>query len=46
MYVDLDELKAGGGRTVGDDITGEGIKYLQAINFKNRTVGEVLIAAE
>jgi hypothetical protein len=46
MHVDPDELKAEGERMVGDDIAEEGIKYLQAINFKNRTVGEVLIAAE
>jgi hypothetical protein len=31
---------------VGDELAEEGIKYLQAINFKNRMVGEVLIAAE
>jgi hypothetical protein len=31
---------------VGDDIAEEGIKYLQAINFQDRTAIEVLIAAE
>ena len=46
MYVDMAELKAEGDRMVGDDIAEEGIKYLQAINFKDRTAVEVLIAAE
>ena len=46
MYVDMAELKAEGERMVGDDIAEEGIKYLQAINFKDRTAVEVLIAAE
>jgi hypothetical protein len=36
-YVDMDELKAEGDRMVGDDIAEEGIKYLQAINFKERS---------
>ena len=35
-YVDVDELKAEGERMVGDDIAEEGIRYLQAINFKDR----------
>ena len=43
-YVDMDELKAEGTRMVGDDIAEEGIKYLQAINFKDRSA--VAIAAE
>jgi len=46
MYVDMAELKAEGDRMVGDDIAEEGIKYLQTINFKDRTAVEVLIAAE
>ena len=46
MYVDMEELKAEGDRMVGDDIAEDGIKYLQAINFKDRTATEVLIAAE
>jgi len=45
MYLDMDELQAEGSRMVGDDIAEEGIRYLQAINFKDqgRTVS---IAAE
>ncbi|HJW40847.1 MAG TPA: hypothetical protein VJ476_06415, partial [Rhizomicrobium sp.] len=45
MYVDMDELSAEGTRMVGDDIAEEGIRYLQAINFRDqqRTVS---IAAE
>jgi hypothetical protein len=43
-YVELDELKAEGTRMVGDDIAEEGIRYLQAINFKDRSA--VAIAAE
>jgi hypothetical protein len=31
---------------VGDDIAEEGIRHLQAINFKNRPAGAVSIAAE
>ena len=46
MYVDLAELKGEGDRMVGDDIAEEGIRYLQAINFKDRPVGAVSIAAE
>ena len=45
MYVDLEELKAEGDRMVGDDIAEDGIRYLQAINFKDR-VKPVSIAAE
>ena len=45
-YVDIDELKAEGDRMVGDDIAEEGIKYLQEINFKDRAVRKVLVAAE
>ncbi|HEY0106850.1 MAG TPA: ferritin-like domain-containing protein [Rhizomicrobium sp.] len=44
-YVDMDELGAEGTRTVGDDIAEEGIRYLQAINFKERS-GAVTLAAE
>ena len=46
MYVDMEELKAEGDRMVGDDIAEEGIAYLQAINFKDRSTSRVLIAAE
>jgi len=42
----MDELKSEGDRMVGDDIAEDGIKYLQAINFKDRTASTVLIAAE
>jgi hypothetical protein len=45
VYVDIDELKGEGDKMVGDDIAEEGIKYLQAINFKERARA-VLIAAE
>jgi hypothetical protein len=45
MYVDMDELRAEGDRMVGDDIAEDGIKYLQAINFKDRA-NVVLAAAE
>ena len=45
FYVDMDELKAEGDRMVGDDIAEEGIKYLQAINFRDRADAR-LIAAE
>jgi len=44
-YVDMDELKAEGERMPGDDIAEEGIKYLQAINFKDRARAQ-LVAAE
>jgi hypothetical protein len=45
MYIDIDELQAEGTRMVGEDIAEDGIRYLQAINFKdnNRTIS---IAAE
>ena len=43
-YVDMDELKAEGDRTVGDDIAEDGIRFLQAINFKDRAA--VAVAAE
>ncbi|HEY2752301.1 MAG TPA: ferritin-like domain-containing protein, partial [Phenylobacterium sp.] len=46
MYVDIDELKGEGDKMVGDDIAEEGIKYLQEINFKERALSKVLIAAE
>ncbi|HEX3365848.1 ferritin-like domain-containing protein [Phenylobacterium sp.] len=49
MYVDMDELAAEGDRTVGDDIAEDGIRYLQAINFKDRSqdgAKPVSIAAE
>jgi len=46
VYVDMDELKGEGDRMVGDDIAEEGIKYLQEINFKDRVVKAVSIAAE
>ena len=46
MYVDMDELKAEGDRMVGDDIAEDGIKYLQAINFKDRVARPTAIAAE
>ena len=46
MYVDMEELKAEGDVMVGDAIAEEGIKYLQAINFKDRDQGVSLIAAD
>jgi Long-chain fatty aldehyde decarbonylase len=45
MYVDMDELKAEGDKMVGDDIAEDGIKYLQAINFKERKA-PIALAAE
>lgn len=45
-YVDIDELKGEGDKMVGDDIAEEGIAYLQEINFKDRALAKVLIAAE
>ncbi|HVE04674.1 MAG TPA: ferritin-like domain-containing protein [Rhizomicrobium sp.] len=46
-YVDMEELKAEGERMIGDDIAEEGIKYLQEINFKDRSnAAAVRIAAE
>jgi hypothetical protein len=46
MYVDMDELKNEGTRMVGDDIAEEGIRYLQTINFADRSKGNALLAAE
>jgi hypothetical protein len=48
MYVDMDELQAEGGRMPGDDIAEEGIRYLQAINFKDSAErgAAQLVAAE
>jgi hypothetical protein len=47
VYVDMDELKSEGDRMVGDDIAEEGIKYLQEINFKDRSnEAAIRIAAE
>jgi hypothetical protein len=46
VYVDIDELKGEGDKMVGDDIAEEGIKYLQEINFKDRALSKILIAAE
>ena len=46
IYVDMDELKAEGDRMVGDDIAEDGIRYLQAINFKDRPSKPISIAAE
>jgi hypothetical protein len=45
-YVDLEELRSEGDKMVGDEIAEDGIKYLQAINFKDRAIGGVLVAAE
>jgi len=47
-YVDMDELQAEGGRMVGDEIAEEGIRYLQAINFKDSAErgAAQLVAAE
>jgi hypothetical protein len=47
-YVDMDELQAEGSRMVGDDIAEEGIRYLQAINFKDSAErgAAQLVAAE
>ena len=46
MYVDMNELKNEGDRMVGDDIAEEGIKFLQTINFADRSKGTKLLAAE
>jgi hypothetical protein len=46
MYVDMDELAAEGERMVGDDIAEDGIRYLQAINFKDRQAQAITVAAE
>jgi hypothetical protein len=45
-YVDIDELKGEGDKMIGDDIAEEGIKFLQEINFKDRALAAVKIAAE
>jgi hypothetical protein len=45
-YVDMDELRSEGDRMVGDDIAEEGIKFLQEVNFKDRAVKAISIAAE
>ena len=45
-YVDMDELGNEGARMVGDDIAEEGIKYLQTINFADRSKSATLLAAE
>jgi hypothetical protein len=47
-YVDMDELQAEGTRMPGDDIAEEGIRYLQAINFKDSAdrPAAQLVAAE
>ena len=48
MYVDMEELTAEGDRMVGDAIAEDGIRYLQAINFKGgvSTDAGLLLAAE
>jgi hypothetical protein len=46
MYVDMEELAAEGERMVGDDIAEDGIRYLQAINFKDRAAASATLAAE
>jgi hypothetical protein len=46
MYVDMDELKNEGERMVGDDIAEEGIRFLQTINFADRSKSQELLAAE
>jgi len=43
-YVDMDELKAEGDRMVGDDIAEEGIKYLQEVNFRDRSAANLMAA--
>ncbi len=45
-YVDLDELRGEGEGMVGDAIAEDGIKYLQEINFKDRALQAISIAAE
>ena len=37
MYVDMEELRLEGDRMVGDDIADEGIAYLRALNFRDRS---------
>jgi hypothetical protein len=44
-YVDMEELQGEGDHMIGDDIAEDGIRYLQAINFKDRPK-DVMIAAE
>ena len=44
-YVDMDELQGEGDHMIGDDIAEDGIRYLQAINFRERSK-DVLVAAE
>jgi hypothetical protein len=46
FYVDMDALKAEGERMIGEDIAEEGLRYLQAINFKDGRGRPVPIAAE
>ena len=45
-YVDMEELQGEGDRMIGDDIAEDGIKYLQAINFKDRSKAAIAMAAE
>jgi len=46
-YVDMEELVSEGDHMVGDDIAEEGIKYLQEVNFKERSnAAAVRVAAE
>ena len=46
-YVDMEELVSEGDHMVGDDIAEEGIKYLQEINFKERSNAAAMrVAAE
>jgi hypothetical protein len=40
-YIDMDELQAEGGGSIGDEIADDGIRYLQAINFKDRTAASM-----
>jgi len=47
-YVDMEELQAEGTRMPGDDIAEDGIRFLQGINFKERSErgAAALVAAE
>src|SRR5579872_3672544 len=45
-YVDMEELQGEGDRMIGDDIAEDGIKYLQEINFKDRSKAAIAMAAE
>ncbi|MBI3676606.1 MAG: ferritin-like domain-containing protein [Proteobacteria bacterium] len=45
-HVDLEELRAEGDRIVGDSIAEDGIRYLQAINFKDPGRAAISVAAE